>query len=115
MKKLVLVLTILLVTPAHADTVTIGDIVYRIDNATVVGDGITYPILQYRAFVDPSGGSADAMTLAIAHQEKKGQATTIVLDCVRERRSPFSPDDVVRDFAETLSEGPLAQLTVPLW
>jgi hypothetical protein len=39
-------------TEPNADTVTIGNIVYRIDNATVVGDGITYPILPYRTFVD---------------------------------------------------------------
>jgi hypothetical protein len=55
--------------------------------------------IRYVAFVDPSGGSADAMTLAIAHQER-GWA---VLDLVRERRPPFSPAAVVREFAETLA------------
>jgi hypothetical protein len=50
------------------------------------------------AFVDPSGGSQDSMTLAIAHQEN-GRA---VLDAARERRPHFSPDDVVREFAATL-------------
>jgi hypothetical protein len=54
--------------------------------------------LRYVAFVDPSGGSADSFTLAIAHREE-GRA---ILDLVRERRPPFSPDDVVREFAETL-------------
>ncbi|GLQ91517.1 beta strand repeat-containing protein [Dyella acidisoli] len=39
-------------TEANADTVTIGNIVYRIDGSSVVGDGITYPILVYRTFVD---------------------------------------------------------------
>src|SRR5581483_7005842 len=39
-------------TEPNADTVTIGNIVYRIDDATVVGDGIIYPILDYRTFVD---------------------------------------------------------------
>ena len=39
-------------TEPNADTVTIGNIVYRIDDAAVVGDGIIYPILQYRTFVD---------------------------------------------------------------
>ncbi len=39
-------------TEANADTVTIGNIVYRIDGPSVVGDGITYPILEYRTFVD---------------------------------------------------------------
>ncbi|HEV2161186.1 MAG TPA: hypothetical protein VGR52_02970 [Stellaceae bacterium] len=54
--------------------------------------------LTYVGFCDPSGGSNDSMTLAIAHR----QGTTVVLDCVRERRAPFSPDDVCREFAATL-------------
>jgi hypothetical protein len=53
---------------------------------------------RYVAFCDPSGGSADSMTLAIAHQAS--HAT--VLDAVREVRPPFSPEAVVRDFAATL-------------
>ncbi len=55
--------------------------------------------LKYRAFADPSGGSQDAMTLAIAHAENGDRA---VLDCVRERKPPFSPDEVCRDFARVL-------------
>lgn len=51
--------------------------------------------VHYVAFVDPSGGSQDAMTLAIAHQQD-GRA---VLDCVRERQPPFSPAAVVEEFA----------------
>ncbi|MEK1928491.1 MAG: terminase family protein, partial [Pararhizobium sp.] len=54
--------------------------------------------IRYRAFVDPSGGSNDSMTLAIGHNEG-GRAT---LDCVRERKPPFSPEAVVLEFAETL-------------
>ena len=50
---------------------------------------------RYVAFVDPSGGSSDSMTLAIAHAEK----SVAVLDCVREVRAPFSPDAVVEEFA----------------
>jgi hypothetical protein len=38
------------------------------------------------------------MTLAIAHNE----AGHVVIDCVRERPAPFSPDDVVIEFAATL-------------
>jgi hypothetical protein len=53
---------------------------------------------NYLAFVDPSGGSADSMTLAISHREK-GRG---VLDAVRERKPPFSPDDVVQEFASLL-------------
>src|SRR5262249_20204505 len=44
--------------------------------------------VRYGAFVDPSGGSSDSMTLAIGHRE--GDAA--VLDAVRERRPPFSPE-----------------------
>jgi hypothetical protein len=50
------------------------------------------------AFCDPSGGSSDSMTLAIAHMEGE----RVVLDLVRERKPPFSPDDVAREFADTL-------------
>ena len=52
----------------------------------------------YRAFVDPSGGIRDSMTLAIAHYED-GRA---VLDLILEVRPPFSPEDAVRQFCEVL-------------
>jgi hypothetical protein len=58
---------------------------------TVVG-------VEYFAFADPSGGSADSMTLAIAHNSS-GAA---VLDAVREVRPPFSPESVVIEFADLL-------------
>jgi hypothetical protein len=54
--------------------------------------------LQFTAFVDPSGGSADSMTVAIAHLE----GTTAVLDVIREAKPPFSPEQVVADFAAIL-------------
>jgi hypothetical protein len=54
--------------------------------------------VTYRAFVDPSGGSSDSMTLAIAHLEGK----ICVLDCIVERRAPFSPESAVEEFAATL-------------
>jgi hypothetical protein len=54
--------------------------------------------VAYVGFCDPSGGSNDSMTLAIAHREKDAA----VLDCARERKAPFSPDDVVSEFAEVL-------------
>src|ERR1700730_18180316 len=53
----------------------------------------------YLAFCDPSGGSSDSMTLAIAHHDD-GVA---VLDCVREVRAPFQPEAVVADFCTTLA------------
>lgn len=54
--------------------------------------------MSYSAFCDPSGGSSDAMTLAIAHKER-GLA---VLDAIRERKPPFSPEAVVSEFAALL-------------
>jgi len=58
------------------------------------------PVLEVRyfAFTDPSGGASDSMTMAIAHIEKD----IAVLDCVRERRAPFSPEAVVAEFATVL-------------
>jgi hypothetical protein len=72
-----------------------------IDAIVVVGRYELPPVsgTRYVAFVDPSGGSQDSMTLAIAHRNILG---TTVLDCVRERRPPFSPADVVAEFAATL-------------
>ena len=52
----------------------------------------------YIAFVDPSGGSQDSMTLAVGHAESEHA----VLDLVRERKPPFSPERVVTEFAEDL-------------
>lgn len=54
--------------------------------------------IRYSAFVDPSGGGADAMTLAIAHQE----GDRVVLDAVREEHPGTSPDAVVRQFCGLL-------------
>ncbi|RWO45977.1 MAG: hypothetical protein EOS11_10305 [Mesorhizobium sp.] len=54
----------------------------------------------YVAFIDPSGGSNDAMVLAVAHVE----SSTVVVDCIRERVPPFSPESVVLEFAETLKQ-----------
>jgi hypothetical protein len=55
--------------------------------------------VTYIGFVDPSGGSADSMTMAIAHRNRDGRA---ILDAVRERRPPFAPDSVVQEFAGLL-------------
>jgi hypothetical protein len=52
----------------------------------------------YTAFVDPSGGSSDSMTLAIGHK----QGETEILDLVREVKAPFSPEAVVEEFAATM-------------
>jgi hypothetical protein len=63
--------------------------------------------IQYRAFVDPSGGSSDSMTLAIGHTEGE----MAVLDALRERRPPFSPESVVDEFCATLKAYGISQVT----
>jgi hypothetical protein len=54
---------------------------------------------RYEAFVDPSGGSADSMTLAVAHRTEGG---CVQLDVIRERKPPFSPESVIEEFCRTL-------------
>jgi len=61
------------------------------------------PLLRYAAFCDPSGGSADSFTLAIAHRESGGGGR-VVIDAVRETRPPFSPESVVSDYAALLKQ-----------
>ena len=62
---------------------------------------------RYFGFVDPSGGSVDAMTIAVAHRE----GDRSILDAMRERRPPFSPDDVVDEFATLLTAYGLTSVT----
>jgi hypothetical protein len=67
-----------------------------------VATGVTVraplPRVTHHAFVDPSGGSNDAMTCAIGHKEE----ARVILDCILERKAPFSPDSVVGEFSGTL-------------
>jgi hypothetical protein len=66
-----------------------------VDRAVVPGRIELQPVpdTTYVAATDPSGGSSDSMTLAVAHAEDKGQRA--VLDLVAEWRAPFSPRQVV--------------------
>jgi len=63
--------------------------------------------IRYSAFVDPSGGSADSMTLAIGHEHDD----VAILDAVREVRPPFSPEDVVSEFAALLKSYRVTEVT----
>ncbi len=65
--------------------------------------------IGYTAFVDPSGGRRDAMTLAIAHHDSS--AKRVIVDAAVERRPPFSPEDVVADFAGILKEYRLTRVS----
>jgi hypothetical protein len=64
--------------------------------------------VRYAAFVDPSGGSSDSMTLAIGHAEEDGRA---ILDAVREVRAPFKPAEAVAEFAALLAHYHLNSVT----
>ncbi len=59
-------------------------------------------VSQYYAFIDPSGGSQDSMTLAISHADQIRECA--VLDIVREVQPPFSPKRVVKEFADLLKK-----------
>jgi hypothetical protein len=61
----------------------------------------------YFAFTDPSGGSSDSMCLAIAHIDHPRE--TVVIDCLREIRSPFSPEIACSELASTLKSYGLSQ------
>jgi hypothetical protein len=65
------------------------------------------PRFSHVAFCDPSGGSSDAMTLAVAHSEN-GKA---VLDCLREIRAPFNPSDACAEFAKVLKSYHITRVT----
>jgi hypothetical protein len=76
----------------------------------------------YHAFCDPSGGSSDAMTLAIAHtallpvppahrDDRTETQSITILDCLREVKPPFKPTDVVAQFCLTLKAYGLTHVT----
>jgi hypothetical protein len=52
--------------------------------------------LRHTGFADPSGGSSDSFSMAIAHFDN-GCA---ILDVVDERKPPFSPEEVIADFSK---------------
>src|SRR5207244_3175354 len=66
------------------------------------------PGVAYCGFVDPSGGSADSMTIAISHRSASGVP---VLDAIRERKPPFSPESVTLEFANLLQRYGLKTVT----
>jgi len=63
--------------------------------------------VRYYAFVDPSGGSADSMSLAIGHREDD----IVVVDALREIKPPFSPESVVGEFSALLKSYRVSKTT----
>jgi len=63
--------------------------------------------VQYYAFVDPSGGRSDSMTMGICHRDD----LAIIVDRIEERCAPISnPRDVVSEFAVILNEYGISQV-----
>jgi hypothetical protein len=63
-----------------------------------VGDHVEMAALStqsYVGFTDPSGGSHDSFTVAVAHADGE----RAVIDAVREITPPFSPDAVIEEFS----------------
>jgi hypothetical protein len=71
--------------------------------------------LQYVGFVDPSGGSSDSMTMAICHTEVQvnahGGTRVFVLDLIHERKPPFSPEQVVKEFSDLFKQYRIHSIT----
>jgi hypothetical protein len=66
------------------------------------------PGVTYSAFVDPSGGVSDSLTLAIGHL---GRNAVCVLDSLLECRPPFDPEQVVAQCATLLRRYGVATIT----
>jgi hypothetical protein len=81
----------------------LADFVTRetVDAVTMWGRGELPPELGvvYSAFCDPSGGVSDAMTLAIAHLDRR---SVCVLDALIDVRPPFDPEQAVARCAALL-------------
>jgi hypothetical protein len=72
-----------------------------IDQCTVNGCYERAPLdaITYFGFTDMAGGSGrDSATLAIAHSENN----KAILDCLREMKPPFSPEQCVEEFSNIL-------------
>jgi hypothetical protein len=66
--------------------------------------------IQYRAFVDPSGGRGDSFALAVGHRAEGGKPPLYVVDVVRAVPAPFDPAVVVEDFVNLLKEYRIRQV-----
>jgi hypothetical protein len=63
---------------------------------------------KYHGFCDPAGGSGqDSFVLGVAH----GEGNDAILDCVREFKPPFSPENVVAELAGVLRSYGLSAVT----
>jgi hypothetical protein len=65
--------------------------------------------VSYFAFDDPSGGARDSYTLAIAHQDTRGN--NVILDLLFERFAPMNPYEVTNEIAALLRQYRCTQVT----
>jgi hypothetical protein len=70
--------------------------------------------VHYCGAIDASGGSgSDSMTMAVSHYDRA--ADCAVLDCIREVRPPFSPENVCAEFARTLKSYGISRAVADRW
>lgn len=62
---------------------------------------------EYRAFADLSGGRHDDAVLAIGHRDGR----SVVVDCIRRYRPPFSPLAVIKQMATELERWNIRRVT----
>jgi hypothetical protein len=55
--------------------------------------------VYYSSFTDPSGGSSDSMVCVVGHMD----GDLLLVDAVREIRSPFDPESAVAEIAQLLA------------
>ncbi len=63
---------------------------------------------RYFGFADPSGGSRDSFTAAVAHLDENGRA---VLDATREIKPPFDPESATAELCAFLKRYGLTRVT----
>ncbi|WP_189397239.1 MULTISPECIES: hypothetical protein [unclassified Mesorhizobium] len=63
--------------------------------------------VAYKAFIDPSGGSSDSMTLCIGHKE----GDKAVVDVILEEKPPFSTEWVTETFSAALKTYGITRVT----
>ena len=63
--------------------------------------------VAYASFCDPSGGSRDSFTMAVAHAE----GNSVTLDCLVEIKPPFNPTEAVAHIADALRSYQLHRTT----
>jgi hypothetical protein len=87
--------------------------VEKLMDCIVVGRKALRPnigVIQYRAFVDMSGGSQDDAVLAIGHRDEEGP---VILDLIESQagKPPFNPRHAVKKFAEILKHWGISSVT----